>query len=406
MTQQTTGLRRLFLFDAVCREGGIGQAAAAVGLSQPAVSQAINKLEKSFGVPFFDRGFGGSDLTSHGEVLQRRVRRMFEQIDQAVAGLLGNPAMPSSISSICRHLTDAQIRCHIAIAQRGSAVGAARQLAISQPAVHRAGRELEQTVGTTLYRRRVHSVSANALGLEFARRLSLALHEISEAADELSSARGLARGRVSVGVLPLLPQRLLARAIGKLLQVYPDAAIVIHEGSHARLLNDLQFGAIDVIVGALRQDQLGDSVVESVLFDDPYAVAVRRGHELTQRAQITSDDLAAYDWVVPQKDMPRRAVLEEMLATLPHRPRVVLETSSLAMMMAMLVESDCITLLSRSNIFGGNYRNDVVALAVETPEAARAVGMTTRADWLATPVQHAFISHLREQCRQDLQLAS
>ena len=311
-----------------------------------------------------------------------------------------------SIDSICRHLTDAQIRCHIAIAQRGSAVGAARQLCISQPAVHRAARELEQTVGTTLYRRRVHSVSANAAGLEFARRLSLALHEINEAADELSSARGLARGRISIGVLPLLPKRLLARVIGKLLQAYPDAAIAIQEGAHSRLLNDLQSGAIDVIVGALRHEPLGENVVESALFADPYAVAVRRGHDLSRRKRITNDDLAAYDWIVPQKDMPRRVVLEKILATLQRRPRVVLETSSLAMMMAMLVESDCITLLSRSNIFGGNYRNDVVALDVDTLEAERAVGITTRIDWLATPVQQTFIDHLREQCRQDLRLAS
>lgn len=405
MALKATGLRRLFLFDAVCREGGIGQAAASVGLSQPAVSQAINKLENGIGVPLFDRGFAGSDLNFLGEVLQRRVRRMFEQIEQGVSGLFGSAAMSSSVSSICRHLTDAQIRCHIAIAQQGSAVGAARQLGISQPAVHRAARELEQTVGITLYRRRVHSVSANPAGLEFARRLSLALHEISEATDEISSARGLARGRISVGVLPLMPKRLLARAIGRLLQVYPDAAIAIHEGSYSLLLNDLQSGVIDLIVGALRREPLSENVVESALFADPYAVAVRRGHELTMRAQITNEDLSAYDWVVPQKDMPRRAALEEMLATLPRRPRIVMETSSLAMMMAMLVESDCITLLSRANIFGGNYRNDVVALAVGTLETARTVGMTTRADWLATPVQQAFIDQLREQCRQDLQLA-
>ncbi len=37
-------LRRLFLFDAVCEAGGIGQAAARAGRTQPAVSLAIAKL--------------------------------------------------------------------------------------------------------------------------------------------------------------------------------------------------------------------------------------------------------------------------------------------------------------------------------------------------------------------------
>jgi LysR family transcriptional regulator of gallate degradation len=400
-------LRRLFFFDAICREGGIGQAAAAVGLTQPAVSLAIKKLEQSYGAPLFARGYGGSDLTPQGALLHRRVRRMLDQMEFAVAGLLAGAgsgkarAAHGNVAAVCRHLTDTQIRCHIAIAQLGSAVNAANKLGISQPAVHRAARELEETVGVALYRRRVHSVSANPAGLEFARRLSLALHEIAQAATDMSSARGQASGQVSVGVLPLLPQRLLARAIGRLREDYPDVAVTIQEGAHERLIDDLRFGAIDVIVGALRGLGAESGVAESALFVDPYAVVVRRGHELAGRKRIGGKELTAYGWVVPQKDMPRRAVVEQMLATLPVRPRVVVETSSLAMMMSMLEENDCISLLSRSHILYGNYRNDVVALDVATPEVARTVGFTTRADWLATRVQDAFIEHLREQCRRD-----
>ena len=316
MTEQTASLRRLFFFDAVCREGGICQAAEAIGMTQPAVS-------------------------------------------------------------------------------------AARQLGVSQVAVHRAARELEETVGVALYRRRVHSVAANPAGMALARRLSVALHEIGQAAGDLASARGLASGQVAVGALPLLPQRLLARAIGRLREAYPDVAVTIREGQHSQLVDALQFGALDLIVGALRSPRLEGALSEAELFDDPYVVVVRRGHALAGRAQISGGDLAAYDWVVPQRDMPRRAAVEAMLATLPQRPRVAVETSSLAMMMSMLEESDCISLLSRSHILYGNYRDDVVALAVDTPDKGRAVGVTTRTDWLATPVQQAFIAHLRALCGVD-----
>jgi DNA-binding transcriptional LysR family regulator len=398
MSDEMSRLRRLLLFDAVCREGGISPAAAAVGLSQPAVSLAIKKLEQGFGSSLFNRGYGGSDLTAEGKLLHRRVRRMLEQMEDAVGELLGSDSpRSSSIAAICRHLTDAQIRCHLAIAQCGSAAGAARQLAISQPAVHRAAREMEDTVGVPLYRRRVHSVTVNAAGMEFARRLNLALHEIKQAADDLSAARGMLKGRISVGILPLVPQRMLARVVGGMLEMYPDAAITIREGQYALLLNDLRFGVIDVIVGALRNSTPDGAVVESGLFDDPYAAAVRRGHPLARRARITAADLADYDWVAPQKDMPRRATVEKMLDTLPHPPRRVIETSSLAMMMAMLVESDCITLLSRSHILHGIHGEDLVALNVPIPEARRTVGVTTRADWLPTPVQHAFLGNLRKQ---------
>lgn len=405
MADELTRLRRLFLFDAVCRTGGIGHAAASVGRSQPAVSLAIAKLEASFGVVLFERGYGGSDLSAAGAILQRRVRRMLGQIEQAVAELLGGVMVPSpTVSTVCRHLTDTQIRCHIAIAQNGSAADASRQLGVSQPAVHRAARELERTLGVTLYRRRAQSVSANPAGIEFARRLNLALYEMAQATQDLSAAAGRVTGRVAVGVLPMLPQRLVARAVDRLLGVYPEAAVTLYEASHARLLSDLRFGVIDLIVGALRQPRLGGAMIETDLFADPYVVAVRRGHKLAGLARssaVTGHDLAAYDWVVPQKNMPRREVVDNILATLPHPPRLVMETSSLAMIMAMLVESDCITLMARSQIRHAYPNNEMVALAVVAPDAGRTVGLTTRADWLPTAVQAAFVDHLREQCRQE-----
>jgi DNA-binding transcriptional LysR family regulator len=327
---------------------------------------------------------------------------MFTQLEQALAELpSGQRARAIDAAALRRHLTDAQLRSHIAIAQCGSAVAAARQLGVSQVAVHRAARELEDTVGVALYRRQVHNISVNGPGLAFARRLGVALHEIVQARAELATARGDASGKVAVGVLPLLPQRLLARTIGRLRQTYPEAAISIREGAHAQLLGALEFGEIDLMVGALRSPRLRGAVIEEGVFEDPYVVVVRRGHALAARARVSRSDLAAYDWVVPQQDMPRRAAVDAMLASLPRRPRVAVETSSLAMMMTMLEESDCISLLSRSHILYGNYRDDVVALKVATPARDRTVGVTTRAGWLPTPLQQAFLEALRAQCGLD-----
>ena len=390
-------LRRLFLFDAVCEAGGIGQAAARAGRTQPAVSLAVSKLEASFGGQLFERGFGGSELTAEGVILQRRVRRMLDQMERAVASLTGQSAA-SHAGKICRHLTDTQVRCHIAIANAGSAAEAAQSLGISQPAVHRAARQIEQNVGMSLYRRRVHSVSATPAGIEFARCLSLALYEIAQASEDLAYARGQLTGKVAIGVLPLLPPRLVARAIQRLRERYPAARVTVDEGSHARLLRELRTGAIDIIIGGLREPRLMGSVQETELFADPYVVAVRKGHRLAGQKSVAAHDLADNDWVVPQRNVPRRAVIDSIFARLQVKPPLVVETSSLAMMIAMLVESDCITLLSRALIREASPGSEMVALELVTPEASRAVGYTLRSDWLGTAVQQAFVEHLREEC--------
>jgi len=394
-----TRLRRLLLFDAVCEAGGIGQAAIRAARTQPAVSLAISKLEASFGGQLFERGFGGSELTPEGVILQRRVRRMLDQMERAVANVTGH-SLPAAANAgkICRHLTDAQVRCHIAIANTGSAAQAAQLLGISQPAVHRAARQIEQTVGVSLYRRRVHSVSANPAGVEFARCLSLALYEIAQASEDLAYARGQLTGKVAIGVLPLLSPRLVARAIQRLRACYPAARVTVDEGSHGRLLRELGVGAIDIIIGGLREPRLTGGVQETELFADPYVVAVRKGHRLAAQKSIAAHDLANYEWVVPQRNVPRRQVIDSIFARLPVKPRLVVETSSPAMMMAMLVESDCVTLLSRSQIRDAYSGDEMVALELEMPEASRVVGFTARTDWLGTAIQQAFVEHLMQEC--------
>src|ERR1700730_2792314 len=52
-------LRRLAIFDAVIRTGSAGAAAREIGLSQPAVTHALDKLESEVGGRLFDRGPGG-----------------------------------------------------------------------------------------------------------------------------------------------------------------------------------------------------------------------------------------------------------------------------------------------------------------------------------------------------------
>ena len=55
MNVQDIDLNLLRVFDAVLHEGGVTPAAARLGLTQPAVSNALARLRKLFGDPLFVR---------------------------------------------------------------------------------------------------------------------------------------------------------------------------------------------------------------------------------------------------------------------------------------------------------------------------------------------------------------
>lgn len=68
--------RRLRQFLALIEHAHFGQAAKALGVSQPALSKSIQLLEQELGVTLFDRRTDGVTLTAFGQVLQAKSQRL------------------------------------------------------------------------------------------------------------------------------------------------------------------------------------------------------------------------------------------------------------------------------------------------------------------------------------------
>ena len=102
--------RRLLTFRAVAREGSFSHAAAALALSQPAVSQQVGSLERELGTQLLVRGRGGTVptpagalLLEHADALAARLELADRQIGAVVAQErreLRLGAFPSAIATI------------------------------------------------------------------------------------------------------------------------------------------------------------------------------------------------------------------------------------------------------------------------------------------------------------------
>ncbi|WLP89519.1 LysR family transcriptional regulator [Gordonia sp. NB41Y] len=81
-------LRQIEYFLAVVEHGGIGGASAALGVTQPTVSQALRALERELGVPLFHRIGRGMVPSSAGRALvgsSRQIMRDIAAVDDALS---------------------------------------------------------------------------------------------------------------------------------------------------------------------------------------------------------------------------------------------------------------------------------------------------------------------------------
>ena len=144
-------IRHLRAFTLVARHNSVKKAATAIYLSQPAVTQAVSKLEELFGCPFFVRQRSGMYCTPHGELVRARVERALEEISSVLGLPSGQGRQSGASGDPIRMLSTAHLRAIIAVADHGSFTVAARSLGIMQPSLHRTARTLEQIVGLKLF---------------------------------------------------------------------------------------------------------------------------------------------------------------------------------------------------------------------------------------------------------------
>jgi len=390
-------LPQIRAFHSVAESRSMSLGAIDLGRSQPAVTQAIANLEASFGVPLFLRQRSGLILTDAGLILHNRVRRFFAELRGAVIKCGGDRGWKASqVDVIAKRLTKSLIVALLLIDEYGSLGHAAKLLNQREAALRKAVRSLESDLETTLFKRGAHGISTNAQGKLLATRLRLAVRELEAAHEEMNAGFGIETGRILVGAMILAGNHLLTSVVQRFTSRYPHARVSVLNATYDVLLDQLKRGAIDFAVGLQNHPTPADNVLEQVIAEDPFVLAVRRGHPLTKRSTINTAHLAQYDWVVARPGATRRAAFDHLFGNGP-RPNAQVETHSFVTIVMLLADSDAIAVMTQSELIleaklGGN----LVALDVGPLETDSRMAVTTRRGWMPTYLQDAFAHCLHD----------
>jgi len=380
-------LRHLRAFLAVADQGSANRAGAALFRAQSAVSRSIHKLEQALDVPLFERRARGMLLTPYGRALLERARRVRAEMQAARAdiatlvdrGLVRNAA----IFAMLTH--ERRVRAFVALAEQHHMPSVARSLGITQPAVSIAIRVLEESVGVALFDRTARGMIPTPAGAALALRLKRALAEIRHAVSDVAALRGVTQGTVTIGALPLGRTRLLPESIAGVIARHPGLRVATLEGSFETLAASLRAGDLDFILGALRPAGYASDLDGEALAEDELRIVCRHGHPWTRR-RLRAPDLEAARWVLPRVHTPSRTLFERALAArgLPS-PEVVVETSDLAVLRGVLLNTDLLTAISPRQLAYELDAGLLALLPVPLRDTRRVIGITRRSDSVASP---------------------
>ena len=300
-----------------------------------------------------------------------------------------------------RRYLDQRLRLHLlraadSIDTQRSLLKASTALGISQPALTKSLRELEDIAGVRLFERHSRGVRPTEAGkalVESARRVLSELRRLDEELDRLSTAVG---GTVALGALPVAATGILPGVLIRLKARHPDIGVRLHQGRTEDLLPLLAAGDIDLIVGRLYPPAVPDGLRRETLWAEPISVLARAGHPILDADPPVIEDLRQYDLVLPTVTQRVGQEIDHLLDVLGMAAGTAFRSSSYGFIREMLYGSDALSVMPRLMMVGDLLRGTlrVVGLPIATP--ARPAGLILRRDRPLPPASATLVACLRE----------
>ncbi len=170
------------------------------------------------------------------------------------------------------------LRLFIRVAQTCSFSEAARLEHVSQPALSRTIRLLEEQLGARMFDRNTRNVSLTAAGAKLQPIAERLISEFDLAFTDLSQALSGERGRVTVGALPSVAAAFLPAVLARFRGERPQVEVRVEDDLSDPLLDSLQDRRIDFAV-TIAPEQTGQLDFQP-LFSDECLLVMRKGDPL------------------------------------------------------------------------------------------------------------------------------
>ena len=258
-----------------------------------------------------------------------------------------------------------QLEVLVAVVEHGGIRAAARQLNVSQAAVTKSMRLLEQEAGLPLLLRGARGIALTDAGTRLLARARVVSRQVGLAREELRQSVGEDTGSVRVGVTPFITLTKLGQAFSWFRQRYQGVQVQVMEGLMARVLPRLRDGTLDIAVVAADVGEIqNDEFNCRRILQAPQCIVVREGHPVL--ADPSARALCALEWVMTQPiatgQQPRIDAMFALAGVAP--PTRVVLCESLAAM-TLLRHSDAVSIFPEP-LLGHPETRGIVAVA-DTP---------------------------------------
>ncbi len=188
-------------------------------------------------------------------------------------------------------MTLTELKYIVAVARERHFGRAAEACFVSQPTLSVAIRKLEDELEVQLFERGSTEVSVTPIGQQIVEQAQRVLEEGNAIKEIAKLGKDPLAGPLKLGVIYTIGPYLLPSLVRRMIAHTPKMPLLLQENFTVKLLELLRQGEIDV---AILADPFADhGLMTQAVYDEPFIVAVPRGHPFARRKSVSSEALKA-----------------------------------------------------------------------------------------------------------------
>ncbi|MCF0154911.1 MAG: LysR family transcriptional regulator [Veillonella sp.] len=223
------------------------------------------------------------------------------------------------------------LKYFVEVADQKSFSKAARNLHISQSAISRTIKALEDELGVVLFIRNAKSVELTDGGTIFLTHSKRVVFMFEHLKTDFENEFRLEQGSIRIGIPPITDAPIFAHLLGEFKKAYPQINLELFEQGSKKVEISAQEGLIDI--GIICTKANAKEFDSFYLTSDPLAVILPKSNPLAQKKELRLEDLSDQSFVLHKDDFNLHDEIIKACKQAGFVPNIVFETSQRDLML-------------------------------------------------------------------------
>ncbi|MCM2674151.1 LysR family transcriptional regulator [Alkalicoccobacillus plakortidis] len=268
-------------------------------------------------------------------------------------------------------------------------IKSAELLSVSQPALSRSIKRLEQELGVPLFDRKGRSIVLNKYGKIFLERVNRITFELSEAKKELSEMIEPNSGEVTLGFLHTLGPSFIPELIRSFMVQFPKIKLnLVQNNSHA-LMKQLNSGDIDLCL--VPEVHLQKRTKWTLIKSEELFITLPTTHRLAHLSELRLDQVEHDSFIFLKSGYSLRHTTDEIFSELGIMPNITFEGEEVQTIAGLIASGLGISLLPK---IAEAKENKIVQIPVHSIECNRLIGVCWNEDSYLSAASQNLITHI------------